>query len=102
MRSGGGISIKTIEAFALGVPFIGTTKAYRGLPPEPLVRHGIDSHDDPAAFADALLRVLSGNDAAAGKRGRAFYEEIFSKEACYAARDDVTRMAFKIRAREPT
>ena len=26
MRSGGGISIKTIEAFALAIPFIGTAK----------------------------------------------------------------------------
>ena len=99
MRSGGGISIKTIEAFALGVPLIGTTKAYRGLPPEPLARHGLESHDHPRAFADALLRALSGNDAAAGTRGRAFYEEIFSKETCYAVRDEATRMAYKIRAR---
>ena len=36
MRSGGGISIKTIEAFALGMPFVGTTKAYRGLSAEAL------------------------------------------------------------------
>jgi glycosyltransferase involved in cell wall biosynthesis len=86
MRSGGGISVKTIEAFALGMPFIGTPKAYRGFPPEPLSRHGIQSHDDPRAFADALLRALSGDDDT-GKRGRAVYEELFSREACYAARD---------------
>ena len=97
MRSGGGISVKTIEAFALGMPFIGTPKAYRGFPLEPLARHGIQSHDDPRAFADALLGALSGGSDT-GKRGRAVYEELFSKEACYAARDDATRMACDIRA----
>jgi glycosyltransferase involved in cell wall biosynthesis len=97
MRSGGGISVKTIEAFALGRPFIGTAKAYRGFPAEPLLRHGIESYDDPRAFADALLRVLSGGDDI-GKRGRAVYEELFSKEACYAARDDAMRMAGDVHA----
>jgi glycosyltransferase involved in cell wall biosynthesis len=96
MRSGGGISVKTIEAFALGMPFIGTAKAYRGFPSEPLARHGIQSYDDPRAFADALLQVLSaGSDT--GKRGRAVYEELFSKEQCYAARDEAMRMAGDIR-----
>jgi hypothetical protein len=32
MVSGTGISIKTIEALALGKPFVGTSKAYRGMP----------------------------------------------------------------------
>jgi glycosyltransferase involved in cell wall biosynthesis len=95
MRSGGGISVKTIEAFALGVPFIGAAKAFRGFPPELLARHGIQSHDNPRAFADALLRALSGGDDT-GKRGRAVYEELFSKETCYAARDDATRLAREI------
>jgi sulfatase maturation enzyme AslB (radical SAM superfamily)/glycosyltransferase involved in cell wall biosynthesis len=98
MRSGGGISVKTIEAFALGIPFIGTAKAYRGLPPEPLARHGIQIHDEPRAFADALLRTLSGSDDT-GKRGRAIYEELFSKETCYAARDTATRVIHDIHAR---
>jgi glycosyltransferase involved in cell wall biosynthesis len=97
MRSGGGISVKTIEAFALGMPFIGTAKAYRGFPSEALARHGIQSHDDPRAFADALLRALSGGDDT-GKRGRAVYEELFSKERCYAARDDAMRIANEIHA----
>jgi glycosyltransferase involved in cell wall biosynthesis len=97
MRSGGGISVKTIEAFALGMPFIGTTKAYRGFPSEPLSRHGIQRYDDPRAFADALFRAISGGDET-GKRGRAVYEELFSKETCYTARDDATRIARDIHA----
>ena len=98
MRSGGGISVKTIEAFALGMPFIGTAKAYRGFPPEALARHGIQSHDDPHAFAEALFRALSGSDDTR-KRGRGLYEELFSKQTCYAARDDATRLARNIHSR---
>lgn len=86
MRSGGGISVKTIEAFALGMPFVGTSKAYRGIPKEPLKRHGIQSYDQPDTFAEALLRALSAEDDT-GERGRQVYEELFSKESYYAARD---------------
>jgi polysaccharide biosynthesis protein PslH len=98
MRSGGGISIKTIEAFALAVPFVGTAKAFRGFPIEPLIRNGIHSHDDPQAFAGALLRILSGNDDDTGKRGRAVYDELFDEDKCYAARDEAVRIAREIAA----
>jgi glycosyltransferase involved in cell wall biosynthesis len=97
MRSGGGISIKTIEAFALGKPFVGTSKAYRGLPPEPLVRHGFRGYDDARAFADALLRVLSADDDT-GARGRAVYDELFARPDMYAARDEAVRVAQNLRA----
>ena len=100
MRSGGGISIKTIEAFALGMPFVGTTKAYRGLSAEALLRHGIQSHDAPPAFADAILRALSeGEGYDIGKRGRALFEELFSKDACYAVRDEAVRTARTLHGR---
>ena len=93
MRSGGGISIKTIEAFALGIPFVGTTLAYRGFPPESLL--GIRAFDDPRDFAAALARAIAGEDDSAA-RGRAVYETLFSKEACYAARDEATRQALLV------
>ncbi len=96
MRSGGGISIKTIEAFALAAPFVGTAKAFRGFPQDALIRNGIHSHDDPQAFAGALLRILSGNDDDAGKRGRAVYDELFAEDKCYAARDEAVRIAREI------
>lgn len=92
MRSGGGISIKTIEAFALGKPFVGTSKAFRGLPAESLSRHGFRGFDDPGEFADALLRVLS-SDGDNGARGRAVYDELFCREDIYAARDEAVRLA---------
>ncbi len=95
MLSGGGISIKTVEAFALGMPFVGTTKAYRGFPQQSLIRNGIRGYDQPHAFADELSRVLSPGDDT-GARGRALYNELFAREACYAARDQAVRVALAI------
>jgi glycosyltransferase involved in cell wall biosynthesis len=100
MRSGGGISIKTVEAFALGKPFVGTSKAFRGLPLEPLGRHGFQGCDDPRAFADAVLRVLSPNGNT-GARGRAVYDELFARQKIYAARDEAVRLAQGLCARRP-
>ena len=98
MLSGGGISIKTVEAFALGMPFVGTTKAYRGFPQQSLIRNGIRGYDEPRAFADALLRVLSPGDET-GARGRAIYDELFAREACYAVRDEAVRVVRAIHQR---
>jgi hypothetical protein len=97
MRSGGGISIKTIEAFALGKPFVGTTKAYRGLPRQPLERRGFRGYDDPRGFADAILQVLSPDDDTAA-RGRAIYDELCSRQAGYAIRDEAVQIARDLRA----
>ena len=91
MRSGGGISVKTIEAFALGIPFVGTSKAFRGFPQEVLGRNGIREHNDPRAFSQAVMQALTSDDI--GKRGRAVYDELFSREACYAVRDQAIRTA---------
>ena len=92
MRSGGGTSIKTIEAFALGLPFVGTTKAYRGFPTDSLDRAGIHPFDSPRDFADAIARAIAGEDDSAA-RGQAMYKTLFSKEACHVARDEAVRLA---------
>ncbi|OYY68296.1 glycosyltransferase family 4 protein [Sphingomonas sp. 28-63-12] len=55
-RRGTGISIKTLEALASGMPFVGTSLAFRGLRerlPDDLV-----TYDDPAAFGQALIDAL--------------------------------------------
>src|SRR5208283_1971561 len=59
MVSGSGTSIKTIEALALGKPFVGTSKAFRGMPLDRIQRAGIEAYDDPRAFADAIVSVLT-------------------------------------------
>ncbi len=90
MRSGGGISIKTIEALAVGKPFVGTTKAFRGLPHGAVARAGLHPYDDPKDFAQAIIKVLTGDDGIAA-RGRALYDELFSKELAHQARDQALR-----------
>jgi glycosyltransferase involved in cell wall biosynthesis len=86
MVSGSGTSIKTIEALALGKPFVGTSKAFRGMPMERLNQAGIQAHDEPQSFADAISRALSA-EGQAGAASRAAYDAVFSARASFAARD---------------
>ena len=86
MVSGSGTSIKTIEALALGKPFVGTSKAFRGMPMERLKEVGIKPHDDPQSFAAAIDQALSSAPGVAAA-SRAAYESIFSTSAAFAERD---------------
>jgi glycosyltransferase involved in cell wall biosynthesis len=92
MVSGSGISIKTIEALALGKPFVGTSKAFRGMPIDRIKQAGLQAYDDPQAFADAVVRALS-DEHQAGSVSRAIYESVFSAEATFAARDQAVGIA---------
>ena len=92
MMSGRGISIKTIEALALAKPFIGTSKAFRGMPMEGIEGTGLRAHDDPQAFADAIVSALGGEEAA-GALSRAVYDQLFSLRASFASRDEAVRIA---------
>jgi glycosyltransferase involved in cell wall biosynthesis len=92
MVSGSGISIKTIEALALGKPFVGTSKAFRGMPMERLNQAGIQAHDDPQDFANAIFQTLYAVDEAA-IASRAAYEDVFSARAAFAQRDEALRTA---------
>jgi glycosyltransferase involved in cell wall biosynthesis len=91
MVSGSGTSIKTIEALAMGKPFIGTSKAFRGMPMERIRRAGIQEYDDPQAFADAIVQALSTEQS--GALSRAAYDGVFSQSAAFAARDKALRLA---------
>jgi len=92
MVSGSGTSIKTIEALALGKPFVGTSKAFRGMPLDRIHRAGLREHDDPQAFAQAIANALCSQDLA-GAMSRAAYDEIFSQRASFAARDEARHAA---------
>jgi polysaccharide biosynthesis protein PslH len=92
MVSGTGISIKTIEALALGKPFVGTSKAFRGMPLEPLKAAGIKAYDEPQAFADGIVQTLA-NQQEAGALSRAAYEKLFSDRAAYRARGEAVKAA---------
>ena len=92
MVSGSGISIKTIEALALSKPFVGTSKAFRGMPMERLEAAGIQAHDEPEGFADAIVRALC-REHEAQAHSRAAYNSVFSQRACFASRDEALRTA---------
>lgn len=86
MTSGSGISIKTIEAFALGKAFVGTSKAYRGMPMERLEAFGVRAFDEPQMFADAIVSVMN-NIQEAERKSQLVYDALFSTKACFAVRD---------------
>ncbi len=92
MVSGSGTSIKTIEALALGKPFVGTSKAFRGMPMERLKELGIQAHDEPKAFADAIVHSLC-SERETRALSRAAYDDIFSVRASFASRDEAVQAA---------
>lgn len=55
-RRGTGISIKTLETFQEGAPFVATSVAMRGLESEAVAR--IPTFDDAAAFANEVKRLV--------------------------------------------
>ena len=71
LLAGTGSSLKTIEAMGLGLPVLGTTLAFRGLP----IRPGLDVvvEDDLAAWPGLIAELLADapRRAALGRNGRA-------------------------------
>lgn len=92
MVSGTGISIKTIEALALGKPFVGTSKAYRGMPMDQIEQAGLHPYDSPGDFAAAIVQALSDEQLAAAA-SRMAYERLFSNQASFASRDEALKIA---------
>jgi glycosyltransferase involved in cell wall biosynthesis len=92
MVSGSGTSIKTIEALALGKSFVGTSKAFRGMPMDRLKEAGLQPQDNPQAFANAIVEALD-HEREIGALGRAAYEQIFSTQASWVSRDEALRSA---------
>jgi polysaccharide biosynthesis protein PslH len=84
--SGRGISVKTIEAFAAGVPVIGMPLAFRGMPEEALRNAGIRPVSDARSFADAVKAsssaLLREEKALAS---REIFLQLFDAEASFAA-----------------
>ncbi len=96
MVSGTGISCKTIEALAIGKPFVGTSKAYRGMPMDALEQLGVRAYDTPEGFADAILYALQ-KEKDAGMASRSAYLKLFSNEISFAARDEAVKFAMSAR-----
>lgn len=92
MVSGTGISVKTIEALGLGKPFVGTSKAFRGMPPDRVALAGFLNNDTPEKFAAAIQDALAHEDNAASA-SCALYDDLFSRKSVYAARDNALQLA---------
>jgi hypothetical protein len=92
MMSGTGISIKTIEALALGKPFVGTSKAYRGMPMDRIEEAGLRAYDTPREFADGIAHALSAGHLAAAA-SHAAYMKLFSNQASFSSRDEALKIA---------
>jgi glycosyltransferase involved in cell wall biosynthesis len=65
--SGSGVNIKVVEYLDAGLPLVSTSLAVQGLPLLPGV--DLEVHDDPAAFAAAVLDLLKDPDAARAMAG---------------------------------
>lgn len=78
LRAGSGTRLKIFEALAMGKAVVSTTVGAEGLALEP-GRHFVPA-DDPAAFADAVVRLLRdpGRRSALGQAGRSLVEGYYS------------------------
>jgi len=83
LRAGGGMRVKILNALSQGIPMVSTTVGYEGI----AVNDGEDIliADDPQAFADASVRLLT--DTALNKRitrnGRRTAEALYDyRQAC--------------------
>ncbi|MBZ5602590.1 MAG: glycosyltransferase family 4 protein [Acidobacteriia bacterium] len=81
LRIGGGTRLKIFESMAAGIPVVSTSVGAEGLPVEPGTH--ILIADDPGAFAEACLKVLSDPAAAAkmAQQARDLVAAQFSWEA---------------------
>lgn len=56
LRSGSGMRVKILDAFARGLPIVSTTIGYEGIDAQP--GHHLLAADDPQSFADSVLTLL--------------------------------------------
>lgn len=79
--SGSGVNIKVVEYLDAALPLVSTSLAVRGLPLRPGT--DLEVHDDPEAFADAVLRLLADPATARtmAEAGRARLRELLDTRA---------------------
>ncbi|MBU1660660.1 MAG: glycosyltransferase family 4 protein, partial [Chloroflexi bacterium] len=89
LRAGGGMRVKIIDAWARGLPVVSTTIGAEGI----AYRDGQDIliADAPAAFADAIIRVLKNDTLAQklAKAGRRTVMEKYNWKSIYQAWDEI-------------
>lgn len=83
LRAGGGMRVKILNAMAQGIPIVSTTLGCEGI--EVVPGESILVADEPADFADAVLRLLKDTEFAAklAADGRRLVEEKYDyRRAC--------------------
>ena len=95
MRIGGGTRLKIFEAMSMARPVVSTSVGAEGLP----VADGVHCFlaDDPAAFADRVVRVLTDREAAErlSQQGRTLVASKFSWER---VTEDFSRICQEVRS----
>jgi glycosyltransferase involved in cell wall biosynthesis len=87
-RGGSGISIKAMDAFAFGRPFVSTSVGMRCVD---VGQTGYSATDDPAEFAADIVRLLDSRDERERRSSiaRSLYDRNFSREAYAVAWESV-------------
>lgn len=92
LRAGGGMRVKILNALAQGIPIVSTTLGCEGI--EVVPGESILVADEPAGFADAVLRLLDDADLAAklAADGRRLAEEKYDYRHACRSLDDIYAM----------
>ena len=100
LRAGGGMRVKILNALAQGIPVVSTTLGYEGIAVTP--EENILAGDTPAAFADAVVRLLDDRELAQriARNGRRLAEEKYDYRRACAPIDDVYARAVAARSGE--
>jgi glycosyltransferase involved in cell wall biosynthesis len=92
MKSGRGISIKTIEALAAGMPVVATRLAYRGFPMDVTAASGLPIPETEAEFADAIHAALN-RQLEFAEMSRGLYKRLFSFDQFSHAMEEAVQSA---------
>ncbi|HVK17098.1 MAG TPA: glycosyltransferase [Fimbriiglobus sp.] len=92
---GTGLSIKTVEALAMGKAMIGAPAAARGLDPRSGAFLTLDMKADPAATADTILDLLADpvKRRTLEQKAAAYARREFGRETFFAAMDRAYQLA---------
>lgn len=87
MLEGTGIKIKVVEAFAYGLPVVGTLRAIDGLPNK--IKNGCLISDDPAMFAEHIKTLLSDKEKYQEQHrlAKVMFDTFFNTEVGYLTLD---------------
>lgn len=94
-RRGTGISIKSLEAMASGMPFVATSVALRGV--RDRLPSNLPAYDEPAEMAEAIKELLLSKEAlnSAGRLARECYLNVAGKEQFDAAWGEILNRTLK-------